>query len=687
MTPKKIAILGGGVAGCTAAYWLSHPDLGGQYEVTLFQNGWRLGGKGASGHNQEQSFRSEEHGLHVWFGFYQNAFKVLRGAYNEAGANGPFVTIDDVFKAQSQGVIAQADGSAGYDFWVYDFPEGDHAPGDNHPPPDLGAQIARAINWVVLNFRRLLTEWNGRWPILASLESAVLVFVQILEQNLANVGALVPNAGQSAALGAVVDILRKMRTLVHALIALIDILPGKQSESERLLRMLDLGLTCMIGLYDGGVLDPPAGFDKFDNVEYREWLRLHGAYYHDLESGSIKALYDLPFAYCNGICDDAHANISAGVALRSAARLFFGYKGAFVYKMQLGMGEAVFVPLYETLKKRGVKFKFFHRVKNLGLSPQKDSVDSFTAYEQTRLKGAEYDPLISIAHTSGQQLRVWPTGPKRDQLDPTSPLPQPDQPGFESDWCAVKGEERRFTVGPGKQFDEVVLATPVATFPALASELMQASNAWRDMTRRIQTIRTQGVQLWLNEPLATLGWRARGAIEPPLVDGYVDDLNTWMDQSAILATEQWTGVVPQSLVYFCGPMPDDPNQAPVTDVRYPATQTAAIAQQFRDWAKRAIGPMWPQATNANGDLNPARVVDTYYRANIDASERYVLSVTGSSRYRLAAGDSGFANLYLAGDWTRNGLNVGCVEAAAMSGAQAAREIANFPLKIDGETDF
>jgi uncharacterized protein with NAD-binding domain and iron-sulfur cluster len=36
--------------------------------------------------------------------------------------------------------------------------------------------------------------------------------------------------------------------------------------------------------------------------------------------------------------------------------------------------------------------------------------------------------------------------------------------------------------------------------------------------------------------------------------------------------------------------------------------------------------------------------------------------------------SGFDNLFLAGDWTDSGLNAGCVEAATMSGLQAANAV-------------
>ena len=89
MQKEKIAILGGGVGGCTAALWLTDPIHKGKYEVTLYQLGWRLGGKGASGRNLDPNLghRSEEHGLHIWFGFYENAFRTIRKAYREMGTN------------------------------------------------------------------------------------------------------------------------------------------------------------------------------------------------------------------------------------------------------------------------------------------------------------------------------------------------------------------------------------------------------------------------------------------------------------------------------------------------------------------------------------------------------------------------------------------------------------------------
>ena len=75
-------MLGGGVGAITAAFELTAPHLGGRYEVTVYQPGWRLGGKCASGRGGPDK-RIEEHGLHVWFGFYANAFNMIQRCYDE----------------------------------------------------------------------------------------------------------------------------------------------------------------------------------------------------------------------------------------------------------------------------------------------------------------------------------------------------------------------------------------------------------------------------------------------------------------------------------------------------------------------------------------------------------------------------------------------------------------------------
>src|SRR5437764_11444124 len=102
MARRKVAILGGGMAGLAAAYELSRSSqLRAAYEVTVYQLGWRLGGKCASG--RDRLGRIQEHGLHFWFGCYENAFRMLREVYGalEPGINEPLRDLSDALRPQS----------------------------------------------------------------------------------------------------------------------------------------------------------------------------------------------------------------------------------------------------------------------------------------------------------------------------------------------------------------------------------------------------------------------------------------------------------------------------------------------------------------------------------------------------------------------------------------------------------
>ncbi|MEO1316278.1 MAG: NAD(P)-binding protein, partial [Pseudomonadota bacterium] len=82
MAKQKIAIVGGGVGGMSTAIALTNqPGWQDKYDITLYQMGWRLGGKGASGRGPDG--RIQEHGLHIWLGFYENAFRAMNDAFGE----------------------------------------------------------------------------------------------------------------------------------------------------------------------------------------------------------------------------------------------------------------------------------------------------------------------------------------------------------------------------------------------------------------------------------------------------------------------------------------------------------------------------------------------------------------------------------------------------------------------------
>ncbi|WP_462174233.1 hypothetical protein [Pseudoalteromonas xiamenensis] len=108
-----------------------------------------------------------------------------------------------------------------------------------------------------------------------------------------------------------------------------------------------------------------------------------------------------------------------------------------------------------------------------------------------------------------------------------------------------------------------------------------------------------------------------------------------------------------------------------------------------------MAPLWPNAY-VNGDFdttvlftneNSTALDSQYWRANVDPTERYVLSVKGSSQYRLKTDGTIFNNLFITGDWISTGVNAGCVEAAVMAGMQTARLVGGLELEISGENGF
>src|SRR5688500_5231861 len=151
----KIAILGGGVGSMTAAWCLTNPGPDGQipeHDITVYQLGWRLGGKGASGRNAAEGNRVEEHGLHIWMGFYANAFRMIRDVYGELNRppHAPLATWRDAFKAQSVYTMMDKDPAGNWipEEWIITAPMRPGEPGDQKAFGSPCAYHGNVIEWI-----------------------------------------------------------------------------------------------------------------------------------------------------------------------------------------------------------------------------------------------------------------------------------------------------------------------------------------------------------------------------------------------------------------------------------------------------------------------------------------------------------------------------------------------------------
>jgi uncharacterized protein with NAD-binding domain and iron-sulfur cluster len=203
---------------------------------------------------------------------------------------------------------------------------------------------------------------------------------------------------------------------------------------------------------------------------------------------------------------------------------------------------------------------------------------------------------------------------------------------------------------------------------------------WAAAVKRLPTVATQAVQLWLKRTAVELG-----TLEGAVLGGFVEPFDTWADMPHLVSEEKVKGA--ETVAYFCNVLADAPPPERGNADDWLARREAVVKEHALRFIERDLGRIWPLALDrqtrkfdwgvlvAADDKNGRqRLDDQYLRANVEPSERYVLSVPGSSAFRIKPEDTGFRNLYAAGDWTSCVLNAGCVEAAVISGMRAANAI-------------
>jgi uncharacterized protein with NAD-binding domain and iron-sulfur cluster len=678
---KKITVLGGGASALAAAFEIrtAWPEA----QIDVYTLGWRLGGKGASGRNMNpgMGYRIEEHGLHMWSGLYDNAFDVMRRVYETVDRPPDAVnaTVWDAFSPASNVVLVEQFRGRFID-WNFVLPQNPQRPGAAGQP-------------------LFLPLWEYVW----------MAFQLLSELLVSRVDRAVTFAGAVVSLRALSGARKSHRHFRRLAKIAVDVLtPVMRHEWTRIAANIDDDQLreewCTINFLFGNLRGCVAGdvlkrgLDYLDDEDYRMWLsrfviddRVDGRPL-TLNSPWAFWMYDAEFAYVDGRQD--LPNIGAGITLKTFLRMAFTYRGAALYRMNGGMGDVVFAPLYQALRKLGVNVHLFHRVEALELGGDDGrSVARIRLTVQARGKDGVYDPLIEV-----NGLPCWPAEPLWDRLEDGEKM-RAEHVNLEALRGPGVGEA---VLELGRDFDSVVLGIPVGALPYCCGELIRRDPAWKDMVDHVKTVPTQSLQLWFNRTSSQLGWTG---LHWPVLSTYdVTPLDTWADMTHLLPREAWPPLgeqYPRSIAYFCGPMldidpphpsPDGPVQGPLgTDEAAGKLRTRAVA---RTLCEQHLGPIFPAAVDPpnTGSLDWQRLIDDrpepahgearldvqWIRANVSPSERFTLSVARSWRYRLAPGASRFTNLVLCGDWTDTTFNIGNIECTVMSGRLASNALTGSP---------
>jgi hypothetical protein len=295
----RIAVLGGGVGAMTAAFQLTRePDWREKYEITVYQRGWRLGGKGASGRGR--GGRIEEHGLHVWGGYYDNAFRVLAEAYAVADrpASCPARDIASAFDPLASAWMAELSGDSA-DIFEVPF-------GTNDEKPGSGNLTLSAVDYL----RELL---NGLARLLALFEkhSGAKVAgarIERVPEDLRRHAQEIPPEHRASPLHAAAHAARRMppggqhrlaplnRLVAWLMEEIVEVLSGHGEgagyapPARALLAGLHIGAACARGMIADDIL--LRGFDSIDDEEWTAWCMRHGAPEWAMRSAVGRCSYD-----------------------------------------------------------------------------------------------------------------------------------------------------------------------------------------------------------------------------------------------------------------------------------------------------------------------------------------------------------------------------------------------------------
>jgi uncharacterized protein with NAD-binding domain and iron-sulfur cluster len=712
--PVRIVIVGGGCAGIAAAWELAREP---GYEIHVFEKSWRLGGKGASGRASDG--RILEHGLHLWLGCYENAFRMMRECYREVEKrnwgphartrNGRLVhgRMDDAFLAEPHvGVGGLGHGREAV--WSGFFPPAKGLPGEpldtDTNPFTLASYLLRCLGLLKTLMQSVIGTPEDDIPgmprpdrrsrmdeavdLSFSLDTATAAPIMIERMaDLLRAGALTGFAALLQAVTMLEKWLEQTKMISRASDTAIDLMEAVAAQVRKLLsdvvavdgdirtktEIIDIILAIAVGLFRDRVLFDDRGLDAINETDYRDWLRQHGASKSAIESRFLTGIYDFVFAYQDG--NKKTPGLAAGVALRGALRMFLTYRGSMFWRVRSGMGDTVFAPLYKVLMEperlatggegqpqpaSPVHFHFLHELQQVGFKAGPDGAKYVSSLHFRKMGSKTLQDALN--GNALDEFGCWPSG-IGENVDEIA----------EVDVWNV-----------GEKFDGVILATGIDDFKLICKAAISGRRQflprhWKRMCDEVKTVSTQSAQVWLSKDTLELGWY-RGA---GVVTALGNSFDTWADMTHTLPSEQaWRDRRggthelddARSVAYFCSPLSE-------TEITRSRNRRDAldhsVARDLEQLLKQGMKPYWPNAYET-GQNAKSIVMSTHVQANFTGSDRYTLSLPGTVRYRISPLDGSVANMTIAGDWTACGFDAGCVESAVMSGMLAAFAISGKP---------
>jgi len=537
---QRVLVLGGGPSACAAAYWLARQHD--RYEVQVYTQGFRLGGKCAAGRNRHADKRIEEHGLHAFLGFYENAFRTVSSVYETAGleldqGSGPF---SGAFIGSNQnGLMIELDGQWKYfrtPLGINDRVPGrvpEAAAGDDDEDLSLATRgsLSGMGELMVEAFRHAARQTKVMQRRNAAASRHLAKAVQAPEHQ-GLLGGLVdrvrerahelredvshalhwdpPELVQLAARyfedraelevsrwlsegteGPLEQVYKFCRLVIRILDEYVE---RRGDEDEVWYRWMSLSttLTAIAGLIE----DRVTHLSQLDGEDMWAWFKRHrldprllpeDLRDHPVSGGqkegspAVVGVYETLFAHGK---EAEPRDIAAGVGLRWMFLTAFGYAGYPAYEFKYSAPQTMMMPYHEALTGAlGAKIHYFHRVTELVVEGSDDErrLVAVKLQRQATVKNgsAAYDPAMRDAPPQNPRNQPpWPNEPNYEQLVEGERL-RSERIDLESPYSPWPGVGE-VELRLGRDFDICILGIALGALPPLTRGLWSSGSPSHD---------------------------------------------------------------------------------------------------------------------------------------------------------------------------------------------------------------